>query len=190
MASALGQGRHQGLHQLPDDQGAVSRLPPGPARRREDRIQGVGEEHALFRGLHADRGDGRARRRHAALRADEAGRPRRSASTGRWPYAVVQLRQDNALGTLVEHGRLPDQAEACRAGAAVPHHSGPRECRVRAARRAAPQHLHQFAAAARRHAAAEGGAAHPLRRPDHRLRGLCRIGGDRPARRAASPRRS
>jgi methylenetetrahydrofolate--tRNA-(uracil-5-)-methyltransferase len=35
---------------------------------------------------------------------------------------VVQLRQDNKLGTLVEHGRLPDQAEACRAGT-VPHHS-------------------------------------------------------------------
>ena len=65
MASALGQGRTQGLHQLPDDEGAVSRLPPGPARRREDRVQGVGEGHALFRGLHADRGDGRARRRHA-----------------------------------------------------------------------------------------------------------------------------
>ena len=32
----LGQGRDQGLHQLPDDEGAVSRLPPGPARRREE----------------------------------------------------------------------------------------------------------------------------------------------------------
>ena len=39
----------------------------GPARRREERVQGVGGEHALFRRLHADRGDGRARRRHAAL---------------------------------------------------------------------------------------------------------------------------
>ena len=78
MASPLGQGRHQGLHQLPDDEGAVSRLPPGPARRRQDRIQGMGEGHALFRGLHADRGDGRARRGHAPLRPDEAGRPRRS----------------------------------------------------------------------------------------------------------------
>ena len=52
---------------------------PGPDRRREDRVQGVGEGHALFRGLHADRGDGRARARDAALRADEAGRARRSA---------------------------------------------------------------------------------------------------------------
>ena len=84
--------------------------------------------------------------------------------TGRWPYAVVQLRQDNALGTLVEHGRLPDQAEACRAGPAVPHHPRPGECRVRAAGRAAPQHLHQLAAAARRDAAPEGRAAYPLRR--------------------------
>ena len=41
-----------------------------------------------------------------ALRPDEAGRARQSAQAspefpnGRWPYAVVQLRQDNALGTL------------------------------------------------------------------------------------------
>ena len=42
---------------------------------------------------------------------------------GRWPYAVVQLRQDNALGTLVEHRRLPDQAQACRPGAHFPNHS-------------------------------------------------------------------
>ena len=26
------------------------------------------------------------------------------------PYAVVQLRQDNALGTLLQHRRLPDAA--------------------------------------------------------------------------------
>ena len=51
------------------------------------------------------------------------------------------------------------------------------------ARRAAPQHLHQQPAAARRNAAAQKGAAHPLRRPDHRLRRLCGIGGGRPARR-------
>ena len=74
----------------------------------------------------------------------------------------------------VEHGRLPDQAEARRAGAAVPHHSRARERRVRAARRAAPQHLPQLADAARPPAAAEERAAYPLRRADHRLRRLCR----------------
>ena len=53
---------------------------------------------------------------------------------------------------LVEHGRLPDQAEAWRAGADLPHHPGPGESRVRAARRDPPQQLHQLAAAARRRA--------------------------------------
>ena len=103
--------------------------------------------------------------------------------TGRWPYAVVQLRQDNALGTLwnmVGFQTKLKHAEQVRLFRTIP---GPRAGRVRAAGRAAPQHLHQLAAAARRDAAAEGGAAHPLRRPDHRLRGLCRIGRDRPARR-------
>ena len=79
--------------------------------------------------------------------------------TGRWPYAVVQLRQDNALGTLVEHGRLPDQAEARRAGPHLPHHSRAGKCRVRAARRDPPQQLHQLAAAARPRAAPEVEAA-------------------------------
>ena len=39
-------------------------------------------------------------RRTLALRPDEGRRARRSRRTGRWPYAVVQLRQDNKLGTL------------------------------------------------------------------------------------------
>ena len=54
-------------------------LRPGAGRRREDAVQGLGEGHALFRGLHADRGDGRARAGDVALRPDEGGRPRRSA---------------------------------------------------------------------------------------------------------------
>ena len=68
----------------------------------------------------------------------------------------------------VQHGRLPDQAEARRAGAHLPHHSRPRQRRVRAARRPAPQHLPQFAEAARRDAAAQGasrGCASPARSP-------------------------
>ena len=102
--------------------------------------------------------------------------------TGRWPYAVVQLRQDNALGTLwnmvgfqtkLKHG------EQVRIFRTIP---GPRKCRVRAARRDPPQQLHQLPATARRRAAAEVEAEHPLRRPDHRLRRLCRKRGDRPDR--------
>ena len=61
------------------------------------------------------------------------------------PYAVVQLRQDNALGTLwnmvgfqtkLKHG------EQVRVFRMIP---GLRECRVRAARRPASQHLPQLA---------------------------------------------
>ena len=40
---------------------------------REDLVQGVGGDHALLRRLSADRSDGRAWPRDAALRADEAG---------------------------------------------------------------------------------------------------------------------
>ena len=54
---------------------------------------------ALFRWLSTDRGDGRARARDPPARTDEARRPDRSASPEK-PYAVVQLRQDNQLGTL------------------------------------------------------------------------------------------
>ncbi len=86
---------------------------------------------------------------------------------------------------LVQHGRLPDQAEARRAGAHLPHHSRSRERGVRAARRAASQYISEFAEAARRHAAAEGRAARALRRTDHRLRRLCR----NPPRSACSPGR-
>ena len=68
------------------------------------------------------------------------------------PYAVVQLRQDNALGTLwnmvgfqtkLKHG---EQARVFRT---IP---GPRASRVRPARRAASQHLPQQPEAARCHA--------------------------------------
>ena len=97
--------------------------------------------------------------RDAAPRADEADGPdQRAQSDGqglcRRPAAPGQCAR-HAL----QHGRLPDQAEAWRAGAHLPHDPGPGERRVRAARRPAPQHLHQLAALARRVAAAEGRAA-------------------------------
>ncbi len=71
--------RRQGLYQLPDGQGPIPCLRPGTGRRRQDRVQGVGDQHPLFRRLHADRGDGRTRPRNAALRPDEGRRPRQSA---------------------------------------------------------------------------------------------------------------
>ena len=103
--------------------------------------------------------------------------------TGRWPWAVVQLRQDNALGTLwnmVGFQTKLKHAEQVRLFRTIP---GLEKAEFARLGGLAPQHLHQQPAIAGRHAAAAQGAAHPLRRPDHRLRGLCGIGGDRPARR-------
>ena len=71
-------------------------------------------------------------------------------------------------GHAVEHGRLPDQAQIRQAGRDLPADPRPRERAVRAARRAAPQHLPQFAQGARPPAAAEGacrGCALPARSP-------------------------
>ena len=95
---------------------------------------------------------------------------------------------------LVEHGRLPDQAEAWRAGARVPHDPWARAGRVRAARRPASQYLPQQPEAARCRAQAQSRSAASLRGADHRRRGLCGVGGDRADRRtlrrvgAARPR--
>ena len=106
------------------------------------------------------------------------------------PYAVVQLRQDNALGTLFnivgfqtklkygEQGRIfrmipgLEQAEFARLGGMH------RNTYLNSPR------LH------RRPAAAQGRAAPALRRPDHRLRGLCRERRDRPDRRPVRRRRA
>jgi methylenetetrahydrofolate--tRNA-(uracil-5-)-methyltransferase len=93
---------------------------------------------------------------------------------------VVQLRQDNALGTLynmvgfqtkLKHG------EQTRIFRMIP---GPAECRVRAARRPAPQHLPELAALLD-HAALKAMPRLRFRRPDHRLRRLCRERRDRTA---------
>ena len=73
----------------------------------------------------------------------------------------------------VQHGRLSDQAPTRRAGSHFPDNPRPRQRRVRPARRPAPQHLSQFAEAARCDAAAESDAAFAFCRSDHRLRGLC-----------------
>ena len=47
----------------PLDKERVRGIRRGPARRRQDRVQGVGAQHALLRRLPADRGDGRERAR-------------------------------------------------------------------------------------------------------------------------------
>ena len=83
----------------------------------------------------------------------------------------------------LQHGRFPDQAEARRAAARVPHHSRARERRIRPARRAASQHLPEFAEAAGYAVAAARRPAAALCRTDDRLRRLCGIRRDRPDRR-------
>ena len=173
---ALRQGgsrRHRRrLHQLPHDEGRVRRLPRCAARGRQNLLQGMGGLHALLRRLPADRGDGRARPRHAALRAHEAGRPVQPAQAGRAPARGGAAAPGQCARHAVEHGGLPDQAEARRADARVPHDPGAAGGRVRAPGRAAPQHLPQLAQAAGRRIALACRAEAPVRRPDHGLRGL------------------
>ena len=108
-----------------------------------------------------------------ALRADEARGPHRPAH--RPPAACGGSAQaGQRAGHALQYRRLPDQAEAWRAGPRAADDPRPGAGRVRPAGRAAPQHLHQQPASPGSRAAAEGPPAHPLRRPDHRLRGLCR----------------
>ena len=70
---ALRQGRsrrlRRRLHQLPDGSRAVRGFRRGAAGRRQDLVPGLGEDHALFRRLPADRGDGGARRGNACATA-------------------------------------------------------------------------------------------------------------------------
>jgi hypothetical protein len=143
---ALRQGRPRrrrgGLYQLPDGQGPVRGLHRRPARRPQGRVQGLGAR-ALFRRLPADRGDGRARPRDPAPRADEAGRPDQSARPAGQGLRHRPAAPGQRPGHAVEHGRLPDQAEARGPGRGVPDDPGPGQRPVRAAGRPAPQHLHQ-----------------------------------------------
>jgi methylenetetrahydrofolate--tRNA-(uracil-5-)-methyltransferase len=94
--------------------------------------------------------------------------------TGRRPHAVVQLRQDNALGTLyniVGFQTKLKYGEQARVFRMIP---GLEASAVRAAGWPASQHLHQQPSPAGSGAEAKGSASHTFRRTDHRLRGLRR----------------
>ena len=161
------------------------------ARRREDRVQGLGARHAVFRGLPADRGDGRARPRHAALRPAEAGRADQPARPG--GEAATPSSSSAAtmrLGTLynivgfqtkMKHGA---QAEVFRM---IPGLENAAFARLGGIHRNtflnSPRLLDGRLRLQRRPAAA-------LRRPDHRRRGLCRERGDGTAGRPARRRRA
>ncbi len=185
---ALRQGRtrrlRRRLHQLPADARTIRRLHRRAARRRQNRVPRIRNSDALFRRLPADRSDGRARPRDAAPRPDEAVRPHQSASARRsspMPSCNCARTTSSArLFNMVGFQTKLKHAEQVRIFRTIP---GLDQGRVRPARRPAPQHLPQFAETARRDAAAQGHAAAALCRTDHRLRGLCRVGGDRPPRR-------
>ena len=86
-------------------------------------------------------------------------------------YAVVQLRQDNALGTLYNMVGFQTKLKHGEQVRDLPHDPWAGERGIRAARRPAPQHLHQLAHPARRFAAAEKpqrGCASPARSRDAR----------------------
>ena len=80
----------------------------------------LGSLDALFRRLPADRGDGRARARNAAPRADETVRPDQSAPARRKALCGRAAAPGQQARHAVQHGRLPDQAETRRAGAHLP----------------------------------------------------------------------
>jgi len=103
--------------------------------------------------------------------------------TGKQPFAVVQLRQDNAAGTLYNmvgfqtHLKWGEQKRVF-----FPHpRSGKR--RVRPLRRHAPQHVHQFPGPAPADVSAGLAADAVFRRADDGRGRLCGVGGVRSRRR-------
>ena len=98
----------------------------------------------VLRGLPARRGDGRAGRRRAGLRADEAGRaarPRTGRRRTRWCSCAPRTATDR-----VQPGRLPDPAGVPRAAADLPDDPGLRAGRVPALRLDPPQLVRRVAA--------------------------------------------
>ena len=139
-ASTTGEGDYLNCPMTQDEYERVLRRAGRRGIRDGPRLR----QGEVLRGLPADRGDGASRARHAAVRADEAGRPV-DPRTGRTPYAVVQLRQDNLAGdhfSLVGFQTQIKWGEQARVLRMIP---GPRACGVRALRHGAPQHLHQRA---------------------------------------------
>ncbi len=103
----LGQGRNQGLYQLPDGPRAIcQRSMPGCWRARRRCSSEWEADTPYFQGcmpieVMAERGLDTLR--FGPMKPVGLDNPRDSTPefpNGRWPHAVVQLRQDNKLGTL------------------------------------------------------------------------------------------
>ena len=139
-ACGVDDGRRR-LSELPDDAAEYRRVLRRADARRDGHRPRL-RQGAVLRGLPADRGAGASRRRHAAVRADEAGRPRRPAHRA----PAVRRRAaapGHARRRSLQPRRVPDAAEVGRAGARAADDPGPRAGRVRALRHGAPQHVHQ-----------------------------------------------
>ena len=164
-----GPGRHRRrLHQLPADARAIRRLRRRAARRRQDRVPRLGSSTPYFDGclpieVMAERGP-----RDAAPRADEAVRPDQSARPDSEGLRGRAAAPGQHARHAVQHGRLPDQAEARRAGAHLPHHPGPGEApssRGSAACTATPSSTRRSCSTRRCGSRPRRGCASPARSP-------------------------
>ena len=110
--------------------------------------------------------------------------------TGRWPYAVVQLRQENLRADSYNLVGFQNHLKFGEQAARPAPHPRPRECHLPALRPDPPQHLHRRALVAHRNPPAPRPYLGPHRRAAQRSRGLHRIHRFRFARRALrrSPR--
>jgi folate-dependent tRNA-U54 methylase TrmFO/GidA len=111
--------------------------------------------------------------------------------TGKRPYAVVQLRQDNLIGDLYNMV-VPDQFEIFGAATRLPHDSGAGTRRVRALWTDALKYLHRLAPPALAHPAIASASRPVLCRADHQGRGVhgehCDRSAGRLERRASAAR--
>ena len=122
-----GPGTGDGLHQLPDGRGAVRglhrRAAPGAEKTEFKEWEAITPyfEGCLPIEVMAERGAETLR--FGPMKPVGLTNPH----TGRRPYAVVQLRQDNALGTLWNMVGFQTKLKLWRAGAHLPHDPGPGE---------------------------------------------------------------
>ena len=108
--------------------------------------------------------------------------------TGREPYAVVQLRQDDLAKTHFNLVGFQTKLKVGEQRRDLPDAAGPRERGVRPVRHAPPQHVHQRPGAPRPLLPLAEGPARLLRGPAHGRRGLPRVRRDGPhGRRDARP---
>ena len=95
--------------------------------------------------------------------------------TGAEPYAVLQLRQDNAAKQRLQSGGLPDPPEVWGAEAGILHDPGAAQCGIRPLRRHAPEYLPAKPQAAGPILCRQAQPAGCLCRADDRRGGVCGV---------------